>query len=92
MRTDIGQRMDRFCNRNNAYSFYRRHGSVGHLVKKLDQEFELYNRDIEKARKMRAVDIRKRIREEEMAKKKAMEPAVQEPEVKNWFKKHKRVT
>ncbi len=38
--------MDRYCQKNNAYLFFRKHASIGHLLRQLDYQEEVQKRII----------------------------------------------
>ena len=46
LREDIGPRMDRYCQKNNAYLYFRKHASIGHLLRQLDYQEEVQKRII----------------------------------------------
>jgi hypothetical protein len=64
LRTDIGPRIDRFCNKRNAYLEFKRCSSVGHLLKKMDYQEEVQKRNITFARKQR-IEKLKKLKEEQ---------------------------
>lgn len=92
IRDDVGPRIDRYCQRNNAYIEFKRHQSVQSLLKKMNYEEQMQTRIITQAKKQRAQEIKNRLKQEEEARKKANEVPVPVPEVKNWFKRHSKVS
>jgi hypothetical protein len=47
IRTDIGPRIDRYCFKKSAYLHFKRHSSVGSLLKELDYQEEMQKRNIQ---------------------------------------------
>lgn len=92
IRDDVGPRIDRYCQRNNAYIEFKKHQSVQSLLNKMNYEEQMQTRIITQAKKQRAQEIKNRLKQEEEAKRNANKALVPVPEEMNWFKRHKRVS